>query len=319
MRAVRGSRGGRLVLSHLPGAKDLFARQHGLARRDQLRALGIDADHVAHQVAAGRWQLVAPEVVSCDNGRLDEQQLLWRSILNTTGGWIGGRSALRQSGLTGHPPTHIHVLVRRDHVPPRLQGVVVQVTGRPPEAAATRVDDLPITSPARSAVDGAAWERWPRSAAGLVLAVVQQRLATPGEILAELHEAGRVRHRAIVRDAMQAAAEGAESLAEADVAPLLTRAGLGAPQRQVRIGQHRHDLAVRLADGRLLVVEVDGPTHDSPEGRWSDAERDASVAAAGALLVRIPAYAVRHDPAEVVARLRTIGDAARARARARGE
>jgi very-short-patch-repair endonuclease len=148
-----------------------------------------------------------------------------------------------------------------------------------------------------------------------VLAVVQQRLATPSEILAELQVAGRVRHRAVVRDAMQAAAEGADSLVEVDVAPLLARAGLGSVRRQVRIGQHRHDLAVRLADGRLLVVEVDGPTHDSPEARWADAERDADVAAAGAMLVRIPAYAVRHDPAGVVARLRSIADAARVRAR----
>jgi very-short-patch-repair endonuclease len=147
-----------------------------------------------------------------------------------------------------------------------------------------------------------------------VLAVVQQRLATAAEVLDELAVAGRVRHRAVLRDALKEAADGAESMAEVDVVPLLRLAGLPRPRRQVRSGARRHDLEVDLPDGRVLVVEVDGPQHESPQARWADAERDAALAAEGKLLLRIPAYAVRHEPGRVLTQVRAIHDAARARA-----
>ena len=91
-------------------------------------------------------------------------------------------------------------------------------------------------------------------------------------------------------------------------------AGLPAPRRQVRSDGRRHDLEVTLPDGMVLVLEIDGPTHDSPESRWADASRDAGVAAVGKLQVRIPAFAVRHQQLEVVTRLVAIRRAAEARA-----
>jgi hypothetical protein len=305
-------------MSEVPGLAELLSRQDGLARRSQLADLGVTRDHVARQVSAGRWQLLAPKVVAADNGRIDDQQRRWLAILHATCGWLGGRSALQHVGLTGYEPESIHVLVPRDRRPAALHGVVIHVTDRVPGPEPDLRDGLAVTSVPRAAVDAAAWERWPRAAAGLVLSVVQRRLATPAEILAELAVAGRVRHRAVVRDALAEAGAGAESLAEVDVIPLLRRAGLPAPRRQVASHGHRRDLEVTLPDGRELVLEIDGPTHDSPEARWADASRDAHLAADGKLLVRIPAFAVRHQQLEVVTRLATIRRAAEARA-ARGD
>lgn len=309
----------------MPGLTELLVRQAGLARRDQLRDLGVTSNHVAEQVAAGRWRVVAPQVVSADNGRLDQHQLHWRAVLNAPLAWLGGRSALAHLGLVGYAPPAVHVLVPRDRRPPRLPDVTAHVSDRLPDVTAHASDrlpaaeagaspGLPVTSPARAAVDGAAWEAHPRAAAGLVLAVVQQRLATAAEVLDELAVAGRVRHRAVLRDALAEAADGAESMAEVDVVPLLRLAGLPRPRRQVRSGARRHDLEVDLPDGRVLVVEVDGPQHESPQARWADAERDAALAAEGKLLLRIPAYAVRHEPGRVLTQVRAIHDAARARA-----
>ena len=306
--------GSRRATSEVPGLSDLLARQEGLARRSQLSQLGVTRDHIAQQVAAGRWQVLAPEVVAADNGRIDEQQRRWLAVLHATCGWLGGRTALQCRGLTGYKPQAIHVLVLRDRRPAPLPGVVVHVTDRPPGPPPDLGEGLAVTTIPRAAVDGAAWERWPRAAGGLVLSVVQQRLATPAEILAELAVAGRVRHRAVVRDALAEAGAGAESLAEVDVVPLLRRAGLPAPRRQVRSDGRRHDLEVTLPDGMVLVLEIDGPTHDSPESRWADASRDAGVAAVGKLQVRIPAFAVRHQQLEVVTRLVAIRRAAEARA-----
>jgi hypothetical protein len=299
-----------------PEVAELFARQGGLARREQLRELGVTNNHVDDHVRAGRWAVVAPMVVSADNGRLDHEQLLWRAALHGPCGWIGGRSALAVDGLDGYPPSRIHLLAPQARRPDPLDGVAIHVTGRLPGDPPDLARGLPRTRPARSTVDAAAWDPHPRLAAGLALAVIQQGLATPGEILAELESAGRVRHRAVVRRALDDAVGGAESLTEVDVEPLIRRAGMTVARRQVRRPGRREDIEVDLPDGTVLVVEVDGSQHDTPQARWADAARDAEVLADGRLPLRIPAYAIRHEPTVVVARLRAIYEAALRRARA---
>jgi len=294
----------------VPGLGELLERQSGLARRDQLRALGVSRQAVANQVAAGRWRVVAPEVVTVDNGRLDADQLLWRAALHAPIGWVAGRSALEFHGLDGYRPQQVHLLTPRRSRPLPLPGVVIHVTDRLPTDDPRVGGGLPVTSVARATVDAAAWERWPRAAAGVALAVVQQRLARPQDIGHELAAAGRVRHRAVLRDALGLAADGADSVAEADVVSLIRRAGLPEPARQVRILGRRHDLAVLLPDGRTLVVEVDGPQHGAVEARWADADHDAELAAAGVVVLHVPAYAVRHDADDVVRRLRAVSQAA---------
>jgi very-short-patch-repair endonuclease len=307
--------GRRTVTCDVPGLTSLLTRQAGLARRSQLHALGITDRHVAAHVAAGRWRVVAPEVVSADNGRLDAEQQLWRALLHAPVGLIGGRSALEAAGLSGYPAELVHVLVPMENRPTPLAGVRIHVTRRWPTTPPSADGTVACSSVPRATVDAAAWESHPRKAAGLVLSVLQQRLASPEDIARELAVAGRVRHRAIVRDVLVEAAGGAESVAEIDVVPLLRRAGLPAPTRQAVIAGRRRDLAVALADGRMLVLEIDGAHHDGPESRWADADRDAALVAADVPVLRIPAYAVRHDTGRVVARLRAINDAARVRAR----
>lgn len=305
--------GRRTVLREVPALAALVRAQAGLVSRAQLRGLSVTDRHVTSHVAAGRWRLVAPEVVSVDNGRLDRDQLLWRAALHAPVGLIGGRSSLHVHGLHGYEPEEVHLLVPLGNRPGPLPGVRIHVTRRWPGMPPPPTGTIPLATVARSTVDAAAWEPHPRRAAGLAVAVVQQRLETAEAILEEISHAGRVRHRAVVRDALAAALSGAESIAEADVVPLLRRAGLPAPVRQLVVAGRRRDLAVALADGSLLVIEVDGAHHDSPEARWDDAERDADLVASGMHVLRIPSYAVRHDAARVVARLRAIEAAARSR------
>jgi hypothetical protein len=51
----------------------------------------------------------------------------------------------------------------------------------------------------RSIIDASAWTKHLRSACGLIVAAVQQRLTKPGQLLAELENVGQVRHRAPLR------------------------------------------------------------------------------------------------------------------------
>lgn len=292
-------------------------QQHGLARRSQLQELGLSRKHVAANVAAGRWQLVAPEVVSVDNGRLDRAQLRWRAVLHAPHCWLGGRSALEVLGQAGYEPDGVHLLVPRHARPDRIAGVVLHVSDRLDGLVAASPCQLPVVPAARAVVDAVAWSPHPRVAAGVLLDALRQGLTTAAEVDAELGRAGRIRHKVAAREALRAWGEGAESVAEVDLGPLLRQAGITQFRRQVVAGGRRHDVEAELEDGTILVVEVDGAAHESAERRWADAERDSETLAEGKLLLRVPAYSVRGDAAAVVARLRRIGDSARRRAQRR--
>jgi very-short-patch-repair endonuclease len=302
------------LLEGVPGLTELLALQHGLVRRDQLHERGVSRKHVAAHIAARRWQLVAPEVVSVDNGRLDRDQLRWRAVLHAPTSWLGGRSALEVRGLTGFQPDDVHLLVPRDSRPAGLSGVVLHVSDRLDDLDPSRTHGLPVVSAARGVVDAVAWSPHPRMAAGLVLDALRQRLVTVVEIDRELGLAGRIHHKVAAREALAAWQEGAESVAEVDLGPLLRRAGITRFRRQVRSGGRRHDIEAVLDDGTILVVEVDGAAHDSAESRWKDAERDADTVSEGKLLLRVPAFAARHDQGSVVDRLGRVAAAARRRA-----
>ena len=171
--------GRRDAVETVEGLAELLSAQAGLARRSQLRRLGVTAAHIADHVAALRWRQVAPEVISADNGRLDAEQLRWRAVLHAPMGWLGGRSALEHLGLRGHPPELVHILVPMGNRPRPLPGVRIHVTTRTPEQDTPAPGSLRTCPAPRACVDAAAWERHPRAAAGVVLAVVQQRLAGP--------------------------------------------------------------------------------------------------------------------------------------------
>jgi very-short-patch-repair endonuclease len=334
------------ALDSVPGLSQLLRAQAGVVHRRQLRELGVGPDHVAAQVAAGRWRAVAPRVVAVDNGRLDAEQLHWRAVLNAPGAaWVGGRSALAALGLSGLPPHEVHLLVPRGPAPTPLPGVVVHLTTRPPAdwvelvahepstlstptVPARRVPvlrraemlephdtrGLPLTTAARAVVDAAAWEPNPRRAAGVVFAALQQRLTTVAQVAAELDAAGRVRHRAVVRDALGESAAGTDSQAERDAVRLVREAGLPEPRRQVVIAGRRRDLVVTLPDGTLLVIEIDGPVHAEPGRLLADRSRDADVLVEGHLLLHITTYELRHDRPRLLDTLRRIRLAAEVRA-----
>jgi very-short-patch-repair endonuclease len=294
----------------------LFARQAGLARRSQLHEVGVARHHVAARVRAGAWQVVAPEVISLDNGRLDTEQLRWRAVLHSPDpAWLGHGTALAIGGLVGWEADLVHLLTGRRQRPLRLAGVCVHQSDRLPDAPPDLSLGLPVVPGARATLDTAASQPHERLARAVVLAALRERITTAAALDAELAICGRVRHKVAVRDALRQGVAGAESVAEVDAVDLIRRAGLPSPRRQVRIAGRRRDLVVDLPDGSILVVEVDGPQHDDPQARWVDAQRDAELVALGYLVLHIPAYAVRAEAARIVTQLVTIRRHAEARAR----
>ena len=148
-----------------------------------------------------------------------------------------------------------------------------------------------------------------RPACGILAAAVQQRLATPASLRAALNRAPRSRHRAALIGAVDDIDQGAQALSEIDFARLCRRYRLPEPQRQaIRVdssGRRRYlDAVWQRHDGRLVVVEVDGALHLSPNRWWDDQLRQNELALGDALVLRFPSVVVRTEPAVVAAQLR---------------
>ena len=59
----------------------------------------------------------------------------------------------------------------------------------------------------------------------------------------------------------------------------------------------------RRADGRLVVVEVDGAVHLAVNRWWADQLRQYELTLADAIVLRYPSVVVREEPALVAAQL----------------
>lgn len=296
------------ALDLVPGLRELAQAQFGVVRRDQLAALGVTHAHVRQQVGSERWRTVGTSLVILQTGALRrEQRVMAAQVLAADRGLLSGPTALEVAGLRGWARPLIHLRVERGCRPPRVDGVAVHSSSLLPPAqiVGNRWRCVPT---AAAAVEAATYERSPRTAAGLLLAVAQQRISSPSLMLRELAALHRPRHAAVLRSALLDAGAGAESVAEADVVSLVRRAGLPEPRRQVLVstaaGPVRLDLVLDLPDGRCLVIEVDGVHHDDPMQRARDNARDLALVQLGYIVVRISVLDMRAHPEAVLARLR---------------
>jgi very-short-patch-repair endonuclease len=308
---VAGMSGRTHPLDTVPWLRALAEAQLFVVRRDQLAALGVTHAHVRRQVDAERWTTYGPHTVVLTTGALSRPQ--WRAVAVSHAGprsVLTGRAALEQLGLEAWQGNGIDVLMPRGLRPTRLRRVLVHQTGELDEHDIAPWVWPPCATAARAAVDAASWEGDARTASGLVLAAVQQRLTTPVDILDVLDRRRRVRHRALLVSMMDEAIEGADARSEVDVVRLLRRVGLGSIRRQHAIetpdGVRHVDLVVDLPDGRTLAIEIDGVHHADAHVREADAVKDAALVAAGYVVLRIPASMVRRSAATVLAQLRAI-------------
>jgi len=303
--------GSRDVYMKVPVLREIIRRQHGVVTRTQLAALGVGHHEVACHLAALRWRALSEQVIVTHRGPLHRAGRRWAAVLGAPrGSVIGSWSALEVDGLQGWHREPIHLVVPRGAYPDRHPWLVVHESRRLRDEDVVDAGGLPVHSVARAAVDAAAWQRSWRTAAGLMAAVVQQRLVTTDDLFAMLDTVGKVRHRKVMRLALADVVGGADSLAEIDFARLCRDGGLPEPHRQaVRVdarGRRRFlDVEWRLPGGRRFVVEIDGVGHLERDRWYDDLLRDAEIGAdAATVRVRLPAMAARYEPDRVLAVVR---------------
>jgi hypothetical protein len=282
----------------------LLHHQSGVATLDQLSACGVTISRVRAHVASRRWQRIGDRCVLTHNHVATRSQRLWLALLDyRVPVALAGFSALEVAGFRyfGTEAALIHVVVPRGCAYRRLPGVKVHESRRfgPADVVVTR--GFPTTSMARSALDAAAWQPFPRYAAGLLAAVVQQRICTATGLAAELRFVGRIRHKQTMRLTLQDVLGGAEALSELDVAALCRTFGIRQPDRQVvrkdASGRRRYlDCEWRLPDGSVVVLEVDGAHHMEARHWDADIKRDRHEVVRGRRVLRCTAYEARHEP-----------------------
>nr|UXE44623.1 hypothetical protein Hi04_10k_c2835_00028 [uncultured bacterium] len=162
---------------------------------------------------------------------------------------------------------------------------------------------------ARAAIDAAAWTKQPRSACGLLAAVVQQGKAPARLLSSELGRAGAIRHRRLMQAVLNDIEGGAQALTEVDLARVCQRYGLFVPERQlVRVdsqGRRRYlDARVSAPNGRSVLVEVDGALHLVASTYWQDMLRLNEILIGGEPVLRFPSIALPLDASTVGNQLR---------------
>jgi hypothetical protein len=292
-----------------------MVRQLGVAARSQMAQCGLTYDYIDHQIAAERWSEYGRHTVLMQNAPPTRSQLMWLAVLDATQpAALACHTALEAAVFHGFAKEAalIHVLVERGAQYVQIPGVKVHESRRFSAEDVALAPGVPRVSTARAAIDGGAWQRWPRFACAMMAAVVQQGMCRPDELEAELDACGAIRHRQHMRLALLDITDGARSLGELDVGRICRRYGLVPPDRQ-RLrkdpaGRTRYlDCEWDLPNGEVVVLEVDGKHHMEVEHWDADMKRERKIVIGRRWVLRASTVEVRLDGAELVSDLTAMG------------
>jgi very-short-patch-repair endonuclease len=277
--------------------------QAGVVSRRQLTALGIGAGAVEHRLVKGLLHHVPRHrgVFFVGHAAKGPRTMYWAAHLAIgPESVISHRSAAALHGVRASNSAYVELTVPG---PSRRRAAIrVHRTTWLPDADVTTIDGLPVTTLERTLLDVGAVVDLRGVERAFDQAVVLGRV--------DMLELGRVLHEGaarpgaaklrvvLARDA--AGTTVTENGLEELLLAIIRRAGLPEPICQHPVLTYRADFC--WPRGRL-VVEADGPSHDTPSGRAHDAHRDAELARAGWRVLRFPKREILGDPAYVAAAL----------------
>jgi hypothetical protein len=273
----------------------------------------VGASRARRFVSSGRWRAICRGVVVTYNGPLTSGAQLWVAVLAAgRGALLAGLTAAVEAGLRGFRTSVIHILVPEPRgyvdllrrLPKEIPAVVVHRSSTLPGSHIQVARPLRTTT-ARSLVDAAQWAGSDNEARSIVAAACQQRIASPDDIVTAAGVLPRARRRALTIETARYAQGGAGALSEIDLVRLCERYGLPPPDLQER----RTDASgrVRFIDAYWrawrLQVEVDGAHHMDVRHWEADMRRQNDIWLTGERILRFSAWQLRHEPAEVAAKI----------------
>lgn len=291
----------------------LISDQLGLVARRQLTAGHVSADTVRNEVAARRWVVRTPRVVTTFTGDLTTEQRRWLAVLHAgPRSMLGGLSAAATQGLTGWERSDITVYVDDELSFEPVSGIDFFRSRRPFELLRSDRPGIPACRLEPSVLLHAAYDATPRAAYAVLAATVQQRLTTADRMLHWIELLRPLRRARDFRRTLADIAGGAHSGAELDLRRLCRAFGLPPPDSQRcrtdRDGVRRWtDAEWRLPDGRVVILEVDGSFHADPAQALEDNRRTRRLVRADRIVIRCTAWELRHEPAQVAGDLVALG------------
>lgn len=135
---------------------EIMQQQYGALSRAQAVEAGLGPAAIRHRLESGRWEEVAPAVYSTPGHRPSWRRRLWIGHLHAgPGSVVSHESAARLIGFPQVVAGRVTITVpgRRRHPP---SGVVWHRLADVEATDITRMEGLPVTTPARTALDLAA-------------------------------------------------------------------------------------------------------------------------------------------------------------------
>lgn len=293
--------------------RDLADAQAGLLSQRQLDDLGVTRAEVRHHLRMRRWAQRTDSVLSTTTGPLSWGQRLWQAVLHAgPDALVGGLSAAEVLGLSNWHRDSITVLVTNPLSFEPLDGVTFFRTRRTlADLVAPRLE-LPVCRIEPAVLLFAGYEPNRRTAHGAIAATVQQRLTTAQGFADWVERLRPLRRAGEFRGLLADIGGGAQSLAEVDLRRSCREHRIAPPnsqrQRRDRSGKARYtDAEWRLADGRTLVLEVDGGFHDDVLQAAADRSRNRKLSTTDRVVVSCSAYELRFHAEEVMVDLIALG------------
>jgi hypothetical protein len=293
--------------------RELLERQDGMVARRQLTFHGIHWDDVRNQVKAGRCAVRTPRVISAFTGDLTLDQRRWLAVLHAgPRALLGGLTAAEHLGMKRWERERITVLVDDELAFEPVDGVDFFRSRRSFELLEAHHSGIPCCQVEPAVLMWAGYDATERAAHAVLASAVQQRLTTAARLQEWINKLRPLRRAPAFRATLHDIDGGSHSSIERDLLRLCRRHGLERPIRQVprrdSAGARRWtDCEWTLADGRVLILEVDGSFHMEVEHWSADKRRGRRLTGPGRVIIGCTAYEVRHEPDELASDLRFLG------------
>jgi very-short-patch-repair endonuclease/predicted transcriptional regulator of viral defense system len=281
----------------------LARRQHGVVARRQLLVAGLGRDWIDARLKAERLRRVHRGVYVVGPIAAPRVAEMAAVLAYGEGATVSHRSATSLWRLLPYPAHDGTVDVT---VPARYAkhrpGIRVHRVRCLPSGERTKLDGIPITTPARTLLDLAAVA--PSRALEQAMAEAERRLLARRSELAALLSRYPGRPGSRVLRVLLEADEGpalTRSEAEERFLSLIRKAGLPAPSVNARLGPYEVDFLWREAG---LAVEVDGFAFHADRASFeADRRRDADLASRGVTVVRVTWRQIVDQPEAMLVRI----------------
>lgn len=282
--------------------RELAARQHGVVAREQLVRAGVPDHKIEYRLKTGRLQRLYRAVyrVGPVAGAREREMAAVLACGETAVLSHDSAAATWELAPAQGDGAAVHVSVQGGCRAPG-RGVRVHRVGPLATDEITRLDGIPITTPARTLLDLAAHAN--EGALERALARADRAGAVDRESIERLLARRPRRPGARRLAALLAGTRPAltRSEAEARFLALIRKARLREPEANVVVRGYEVDLLWRA---ERLVVEIDGYAfHSSRAAFEADRRRDSALAASGFRVVRVTWAQLSNEPEALLARI----------------